>query len=332
MESERPRAGSGSGGGRTGAFPIEVPPARKIGQSPGAGPPEPGDARVAAIAARQRGVIAPAQLRAAGLSRAAVSHRIARGRLHPYIAGALLVGHAAPAPLAAETAALLMCGPDPLLSHTAAAALSGIHAAGGRVHVTVARNGSSARRGVVIHRVTHLHPADRTTIRGLPVTAAARTLVDLAGLVDANALDAALERARASGLVRPADVLAALARAPSRRGAGTLRRLVEARPTLTRSEAERRLLGLVRLAGLPRPETNVRVGRHEVDLLWRTERLVVEVDGYAYHAGREAFERDRRRDAELQAAGLRVIRVTWRRIVREPEALIAILAQALVRA
>lgn len=55
------------------------------------------------------------------------------------------------------------------------------------------------------------------------------------------------------------------------------------------------------------------------------------MDGYAYHAGREAFERDRRRDAELQAAGLRVIRVTWRRIVREPEALVATLAQALVR-
>ena len=114
--------------------------------------------------------------------------------------------------------------------------------------------------------------------------------------------------------------------------AGALRRLLEARPTLTRSEAERRLLALVRLAGLPLPETNVRLGRHEVDVLWRENRLVVEVDGYAYHAGREAFERDRRRDADLQAAGHRVIRVTWRRIVNEPEALIATLAQALARA
>ena len=44
------------------------------------------------------------------------------------------------------------------------------------------------------------------------------------------------------------------------------------------------------------------VGGHEVDMLWREQRLVVEVDGFAYHSGRAAFERDRRRDAALQAA------------------------------
>ena len=117
----RPR-GSGSAYPRAGAFPIRTPLARPFGQAPGAGPPGPADARVAAIAARQRGVIAPAQLRAVGLSRSAVTHRIAHGRLHPFVAGALLVGHPAPPPLAAETAALLMCAPDPLLSHTSAAA------------------------------------------------------------------------------------------------------------------------------------------------------------------------------------------------------------------
>jgi very-short-patch-repair endonuclease len=68
---------------------------------------------------------------------------------------------------------------------------------------------------------------------------------------------------------------------------------------------------------------------HEVDFHWRSERLVLEVDGYAYHRSRAAFERDRQRDAELGAAGLRVLRVTWRHIVDEPEALLARLAQAL---
>ena len=61
------------------------------------------------------------------------------------------------------------------------------------------------------------------------------------------------------------------------------------------------------------------------------ERLVVEVDGYAFHSHREAFERDRHRDAELQAAGYRVLRVTWRRIASEPESLLVTLAQALAR-
>ncbi|HMS63200.1 MAG TPA: DUF559 domain-containing protein [Solirubrobacteraceae bacterium] len=181
----------------------------------------------------------------------------------------------------------------------------------------------------MIHRVERLERADRTVREGFPLTSPARTLADLAGVLDRDELDAALERARSGRLVRPAEVLAAVARGPSRRGAGALRELLAERPTLTRSEAERRLLALIGRARLPAPATNVRAAGHEVDCLWLRERLVVEVDGYAYHAGRDAFERDRRRDADLLAAGHRVIRVTWRRIVDEPEAVIAAIAQAL---
>jgi very-short-patch-repair endonuclease len=74
---------------------------------------------------------------------------------------------------------------------------------------------------------------------------------------------------------------------------------------------------------------NARVNHYEVDFLWREQRLIVEVDGYAYHGTRAAFERDRARDADLQARGYRVMRVTWRQLVDEPEALIARIAQAL---
>ena len=73
----------------------------------------------------------------------------------------------------------------------------------------------------------------------------------------------------------------------------------------------------------------MRVAGHEVDLLWRAQRLIVEVDGFAFHASRAAFERDRLRDANLLAAGYRVIRITWRRLTREPEAVVAALAAAL---
>ncbi len=65
----------------------------------------------------------------------------------------------------------------------------------------------------------------------------------------------------------------------------------------------------------------------EVDLLWRRERLIVEVDGFAYHSTRQAFERDRARDAALQAAGYRVVRFTWRQIIHEPHAVVAQLAR-----
>lgn len=98
-----------------------------------------------------------------------------------------------------------------------------------------------------------------------------------------------------------------------------------------RSEAERALLALLRRARLPPSATNVRVAGHEVDVLYRDQRLVVEMDGYAFHGTRAAFERDRRRDADLAAAGFRVVRVTWHQLTREPEALVAALAAALVR-
>ncbi|HET9739877.1 MAG TPA: DUF559 domain-containing protein, partial [Solirubrobacteraceae bacterium] len=68
---------------------------------------------------------------------------------------------------------------------------------------------------------------------------------------------------------------------------------------------------------------------YEVDLLWRRERLIVEVDGYAYHSTRQAFERDRARDAALQAAGYRVVRLTWRQIAYEPLAVVVQLTRLL---
>jgi very-short-patch-repair endonuclease len=72
---------------------------------------------------------------------------------------------------------------------------------------------------------------------------------------------------------------------------------------------------------LPEPAVNVLVEGFEVDMAWRDRRLVVELDGYAFHQTRAAFERDRARDAALQVAGYRVLRVTARRLADEPAAI-----------
>ena len=76
----------------------------------------------------------------------------------------------------------------------------------------------------------------------------------------------------------------------------------------------------------------MRVLGHEVDALWRAQRLIVEIDGFDAHGTRAAFERDRRRDAHLVAAGHRVIRITWRQLRDEPELTVARLAAALAQA
>ncbi len=117
-----------------------------------------------------------------------------------------------------------------------------------------------------------------------------------------------------------------LALARGQHGAVAVRRL--AAVGVSRKVAERRFLELIRAARLPEPETNARVHGYEVDLLWRDQRLIVEVDGYAFHSTRGSFERDRRRDADLSARNHRVLRVTWRQITTEPEALVATLALA----
>jgi very-short-patch-repair endonuclease len=286
------------------------------------------------MAAVQRGVVTRRQLLAAGLSRSAIDHRLRQLRLHPVHRGVYLVGHPVPAPLAMELAAVLACGEGAAMSHYWAAGVWGFRESQpGPIDVTVPERSNRSRPGIRLHRTACLDPQDVRWRECLPLTAPARTLVDLAEVLTLRELERAVEQAEILRLVRRRELAAALDRSPRRAGAATVRALLadDARPALTRSEAEKRLLGLVRAAELPPTAMNVRIGKHEADFLWRPQRLIVEVDGYRFHANRTAFERDRVRDSELQAAGYRVMRVTWRQIAERPEAVVARLAQALAR-
>ena len=290
------------------------------------------DAAVAAIAAGQHGVITRAQLVAGGLGRRAIEHRIARGRLHRLHRGVYAVGHLALAPRAREHAAVLAYGSGAVLSFLAAGGLWVLGTGESPiVDVTVAARNPGRRPGIRVHRVAALDPRDVGVVHGIPITAPARTLLDLGGILPGHRLRRAFDEAQVRRLTTRAELHAACERAPRHRGIAAVRALLEENnePVLTRSEAEERLLALIDAGELPRPEVNVHIAGHEVDFLWRGQGLVVEVDGFAFHSGRAAFERDRRRDADLGATGLRVVRVTWRRIVGEPEALLVRLAQAL---
>jgi very-short-patch-repair endonuclease len=86
--------------------------------------------------------------------------------------------------------------------------------------------------------------------------------------------------------------------------------------TPTRSELEERFLNLCDDHDIPRPQVNTRIEGEEVDFVWREKRLIVEVDGYAYHRSPSAFEQDRERDVTLALAGWRVLRFTWAQITR----------------
>jgi very-short-patch-repair endonuclease len=257
--------------------------------------------------------VTTAQLCEAGIGRGAIAHRLKSGRLKPWCRGVYLVAPAA-MPWTAEMAALLTCGVERSgLSHLTAIAVYGLRSKPPIVHINVTGN-VRGREGIRVHRTTDL---EVTTHKGLRVTTLTRTLEDLAGTLPPRELERLIQEAHAQRLTL----------LPSRRSSA-LNALTK-EPSITRSEAERRLRELIAKAGLPRPRTNVRVGPYEVDVLWPQQRLVVEVDGYTFHSSRQAFERDRARDAQLIAAGYRVMRITWRQLVHEPEAVVARLAAAL---
>ena len=290
----------------------------------------PPDAAVAALAARQHGVVSGAQLAELGIGRRGIAHRVAVGWLTRLHRGVFRVGPTE-ARLARLMAAVLAAGPGAVVSHRAAAWLHGFAPEPAVVDVTVEAGHPRARSGVRVHRRSL--DGEVTRVDGIPATTPKRTIADLAADTEPHELRRAMEEALIQRKLDHLSLTGAVDAARGQRGAAVLRAAAIAvagtGERLTRSEAERRLLDLVAAAGLPRPQTNVRVGRAEVDALWRRERLVAEVDGFAFHASRAAFERDRRRDAELTASGLRVIRVTWRQLADEPEAVVARLAGAL---
>ncbi|MGH2870557.1 MAG: DUF559 domain-containing protein, partial [Solirubrobacteraceae bacterium] len=284
------------------------------------------------MAAAQAGVVHRRQLIALEIGRGSISHRLEAGSLHRVLPLVYAVGHAGLTRRAMLVAVLLYAGDDAVLSHDSAAGVWGLTPAPAPwVEVTVIGRHVRNAAGVRVHRSSGL---DRSEVRlrdGLPVTAPARTLIDRAGQVDDGEIEAELAQARVLRLVSDRELRSALDRHQTRAGVARLRRVLEDEGghTVTRSQAERRLLALLATAQLPGPEVNVHLHGFEVDVLWRAQRLVVEFDGRQFHGHPAAFERDRRRDQVLLAAGYRVLRVTWRQLEDEPVALVVRIGQAL---
>lgn len=259
-----------------------------------------GDASAAEIASRQHGVIHISQLLACGLSRDGVLRRVRAGRLHRIHRGVYAVGHAGLSSRGRWKAATLALGANAVLSHQSAAELWGmLRERHGYPHVTVPGTADRPRRDrIVTHRSTTLTRRDTTIKDGIAVTTPSRTLKDLPQILEPK-------------LVRAARRQAEFDRLPL----GT-----EHRTDRTRSELERELLCLCRRHRIPQPEVNVKIAGFTVDFLWRPQRLIVEVDGYGAHSGRQAFIDDRIRDARLAVAGYRVQRFDGWQLANEPKA------------
>ncbi|HLI59389.1 MAG TPA: type IV toxin-antitoxin system AbiEi family antitoxin domain-containing protein [Solirubrobacteraceae bacterium] len=291
------------------------------------------DREVTELAERQRTMITRRQLLALDISAQAIDRAVRRGRLQRVHRGVYsLVPTRARPSLAAEQAAILVCGPSALLSHYSAARVEGLRlpAAVAGVHVTVT-DSDRAHPGLVIHTTTALHARDRRRVQGLPVTAPARTLIDLAPLYTLRQLAPLVDQTLR--MTSRTQLLEALERHPRRPGTPRLRALLgPARPSAdTWSRAEARLLAAIRRAGLPIPEANVPIGNYIADLYWRAQRVILEYDSEPYHSGPASFHRDRARHNDLATAGHQVLHVTEPQLAHELERVIVWITLALAR-
>jgi len=290
------------------------------------------DLELAKLARRQHGLVTIAQLRSAGLSDSAIRNRVRGGRLHRLHRGVYAVGHTAVSWQSRCLAAALAVGPDAVVSHSSAAALYGFIERPPRATDVVLTRQVRPRQGIHTHETTDLGPQDRTRRDGIPMTSAARTLLDLADTIPPDRLRRAVREAYVRRLVTTRELERTAAGARGRHGASRLAAVVAEGPVRTRSELEDRLLELLRAHDL-RPAVNVAIEGLarpvEVDFLFADQRLVVEADGARFHDNALARESDADRQAMLEAAGYRVLRVTWRQATRDARATVERVRRAL---
>jgi very-short-patch-repair endonuclease len=280
------------------------------------------DQNIRRLAERQHGVVSRRQLLQAQFHPDVIDRAVGAGRLAPLFRGVYAVGHTAISREGWWMAALLVCGDSAALSHRSAAALWRF--AGGPVRpieLIVAGNRGRTQPGLRTHRM-RLHPDEAVRFDGLRVTTPARTIADLAPRLDPRALRRLIERAQDLRRFETAAIRTHLSRHPRRPGRRLLRDLIDLhQPDAegARSHLERLFLKAIRRARLPKPEVNVQIAGAERDFVWPEQRLVVEVDGYAYHSSRAAKQRDHRRDRALTSLGWRPVRFTYEDVTFDPD-------------
>jgi very-short-patch-repair endonuclease len=271
------------------------------------------DAAVAALAGTQRTIVSHEQLVALGCTRRVVAHWVNRGRLHVRFPGVYSLVDGELPPLAHEQAALMACGKHAYLSHASSAFVWGLSKTRPAVvEVSVVGRYRRSSHGILVHRIRAIDRREVKRHEGLWVSSPARAVLELAATGTADELTRAIDEGLAHRLFTPNELRAVLARNRPCRGAARLDAILgdETATAISRSRKEKRLLRGLRDAGLPLPETNVKLGRFEADFLWRRERLVVEVDGYPFHRGPAAYNRDHDKDLAFREAGLDVLRFT----------------------
>ena len=279
------------------------------------------DSDLRALAARQADVVAAWQLRAAGWTEGKVRHRSRDWRrIHP---GVYALTSSVLSSRQVWFAAVLTAR-GTVLSHGSAGACYGFYGFS-RPYQVVTRHGRGGRRqhgGLLVFRSRSLD-GEVTTHMGIPITTAARVLVDLAPGLNEKRMGRAFRESIRLKRTTARQVLESLTRHPRRPGTPRLRVLATRYAAIpyerTRSDAEGRALELLHDAGTQPPRVNTKVAGEEADLVWPDRRLIVEVDGPQFH---QFPEEDARKEALWRAAGFTVRRVPSGAVYHAPSELV----------
>jgi hypothetical protein len=284
------------------------------------------DAQIAALAGRQFNRVSRQQLAKLGLSRSAIEHRLARGRLVAVEPGVFAIAPVIEHDDWGRWMAATLTEPQSVLSHNSAACAWGITTQRPRLQ-TITRPGSGGPRrhcGVLAFRSSTL-AEDGTTLRGIPITCVPRTLLDLArGVTDRALARAVREAVRLELVTVPIlgdHLVHHRGRRGSRRLAATLARYAGLPLERARSGAEIRALEVLRDAQRPLPSLNVRIAGEEADLSWRRARLIVEIDGAPFHLD---VGEDARKERAWEAAGWSVRRISSDDVYENPQHVLAL--------
>ncbi len=287
---------------------------------------------IAKLAARQGGHITHAQLLDLGLTTTAIGTRSSCGLLIRVHRGVYAVGHLPTNPIDRAHGALLAAGPRSALCGRSAGAVWGLYASWPRRLELV----SPMRRripGLLVRRSGKLMRRDIVVHRGVRVTSPARTMLEIAPRTAMRTLDRFHNELRMRNLISNEQLIDVATRNRTHPGAAILLELAGA----SGGEAKRSMLEVdwarfARRHRLPEHEMNVHVAGHRVDVLFTPQRLVVELDGWATHGTRHAYEGDRSQDSEILArTGIPTIRITREGFRRDPAAqalrILAVLAR-----
>lgn len=281
------------------------------------------DGGIALLGQRQKQLVRIEQLRELGLGDRAIQHRAAGARLFRVHRGVFALH---PPPFSDHQrylAAVFACGPGSLLSDLCAAHILGMTGHAPRtIHITNATGAGRQRAGLAVHRRS-VESVDASTRHGVPCTAAARTILDCAGVAGRIGKEHLIMAADSLRILDRSRLEALASKNHGRPGTPHVLALVTDDPAETRSVNERRLLAICRAFGVEPPKVNFPINvagrRFYADFCWPNHRLIVEADSWRWHGGRQAGENDTDRDQLLSIAGWVVVHFTRDQIKHDRE-------------